>query len=421
MNQFISKPSKIVFIAMLAHVSMSRADLLVDSSTMLNLRNAYIDRDYKQTGAPISRAGGWTQGADLQFKSGYTQGPINFGFDISAQYAVRLDGGGGRGPDSVIPYSHTQTRQATDYGHAAPTLKMKMSNTEFRLGELRPLLPVAYIDDSRQLITTFQGWQIESKDIQRLSLTLGKYSSIVGRNSSNRENIGLSAPSSEPSDKGLLFAGGTYTFTPWISGTYFYGQLEDIYQQHYAGLALNNQIGNGFTLKTDLRYYNSHEIGKALNGVIDNQAYGVMTSLKKNGHSFGFGYQRMLGDTAFPLLNGYAASPYLVNWSPTGFAKAQEASWQVRYDFDFFSLGLPGLKFMTRFIKGSNIVQTNTSQEGSEWEATTSIGYVIQSGTFKDVAFEWRHIDQKVDFSTGRLAPQHYDENRLITTYTLRF
>lgn len=410
-----------IFFALINYTNMAYAGLFSTSNTTISLRNAYIDRDYKQRNAPLSRVGGWTQGADVQFKSGYTQGPIRFGLDVSAQYAIRLDGGGGRGPDTIIPYSETKTRQATDYGHVASTLKAKISETEFKVGEFRPVLPVAHFDDSRQLITSFQGWQIESREILPLTLTLGKYSSVVGRNSSDRENISLSGADTAQTSDGLLFAGGKYSFTPWISGTYFYGRLEDIYQQHYAGLALNNNLGHGYTLKTDFRYFDSRENGKALNGTIDNQVYGVMTSLKKSGHSLGLGYQRMLGYSAFPLLNGYAASPYLVNWSPTGFSKAHETSWQLRYDYDFVTLGVPGLKFMSRFIRGSNIDSINANQKGSEWEATTSIGYVIQSGDFKDLAFEWRHIDQRANYSMSKVAPQHYDENRLITTYTFRF
>lgn len=421
MNQQTKFGSVILTCTTLAYSALTTADVITESNTLLAFRNAYIDRDYKQNEAPISRAGSWTQGADLQFKSGYTEGPVKFGLDLSAQYAIRLDGGGGRGPDTIIPYSESKKQQASDYGHAAPTLKSKISETELKIGEFRPLLPVASIDDSRQLTTTFQGWQIESKELQKLNLTIGKYKTIVGRNSSNRESIRLSGSNSKEDSNGLLFAGGTYTLTPWLSGTYFYGQLEDIYQQHYFGLALNNNIGEGFTLKTDLRYYNSEDDGKALNGNVDNHYYGMMSSLKKSGHSIGIGYQRMLGETGFPLLNGYAAAPFLVNWSPTAFAKRGETSWQIRYDYDFATLGIPGLKFMNRLIKGANIHRANTDEKGSEWEVTTSIGYVIQSGSLKNLTLEWRHIGQDTNYSTSKAAPQRYSENRLITSYSFKF
>ncbi len=41
----------------------------------------------------------WGQGIIATFKSGFTQGPVGFGVDCIAQYAVRLDGG--RGPSGL--------------------------------------------------------------------------------------------------------------------------------------------------------------------------------------------------------------------------------------------------------------------------------------------------------------------------------
>ena len=54
--------------------------------------------------------------------------------------------------------------------------------------------------------------------------------------------------------------------------------------------------------------------------------------MRKGGHGFGVGYQRMLGDSTFPTLNGFAPQPYLVNWSAVAFIKPNESSWQARYD-----------------------------------------------------------------------------------------
>jgi hypothetical protein len=41
----------------------------------------------------------WGQGIIATFESGFTQGPVGFGVDCIAQYAVRLDGG--RGPSGL--------------------------------------------------------------------------------------------------------------------------------------------------------------------------------------------------------------------------------------------------------------------------------------------------------------------------------
>ncbi|MDR3564037.1 MAG: OprD family outer membrane porin, partial [Negativicutes bacterium] len=327
----------------------AQAAFLEDTNGGVGFRNFYDDRDFKQDHAPISRAGSWSQGFDFRLNSGYTEGTVKFGVDASAQYAYRLDGGGGRGPDTILPYDATHKEQVRDYGRAGVTGKMKFSKTEVKVGELRPMLPVVSMDDSRQLVTTYQGAMVESKEVEGLTLTGGRITEISGRAQSDRQKLYLSnGPDIQHRSDGLNFGGATYSLSPTLSATYFYGQLEDIYQQHYLGLTKTNDLGNGFGLKTDVRYYHNSEDGKAMYGEIDNRSYGAMTTLKEGGHSIGVGYQRMVGDSAFPLLNGYAPAPYLINWSTLGFFKANETSWQVRYDYDFAALGVPGLKLMTR-------------------------------------------------------------------------
>ncbi len=66
------------------------------------LRNAYIKRDYRD-GLPDKAE--WGQGIIATFESGFTQGPVGFGVDGIAQYAVRLDGGRGRSGAGGIDFS----------------------------------------------------------------------------------------------------------------------------------------------------------------------------------------------------------------------------------------------------------------------------------------------------------------------------
>ncbi|MDV7214310.1 OprD family outer membrane porin, partial [Azotobacter beijerinckii] len=39
----------------------------------------------------------------------------------------------------------------------------------------------------------------------------------------------------------------------------------------------------------------------------------------------------------------------------SSYDNARERSWQLRYDYNFVGLGVPGMTFMTRYIRGSNI------------------------------------------------------------------
>lgn len=421
-NWLVGSMGAVGLMGMFASIS-AQADFIDDRQVSLGLRNFYIDRDFKQHDAPKSRVGSWTQGFDFRAISGYTEGTVQFGLDVSAQYAYRLDGGGGRGPDTIIPYDDSKGEQVRDYGRAALTAKMRYSKTELKIGEHRPTLPVAFYDDSRQLITTYHGFMLESREVDKLTLTAGRFTEISSRESSNREKMYLfNGPDIQRRSDGLNFAGATYAFTPSLSATYFYGQLEDIYQQQYLGATHNADLGNGFGLKTDLRYFDNREDGKALYGDIDNRSYGAMTTLRKGAHAIGVGYQRMLGDSTFPTLNGYAPQPYLVNWSTVAFVKPNESSWQLRYDLDFASYGVPGLKLMTRYMRGTGIDRGNNDlDQNVESERNIFLSYVVQSGPLKGVGFEWRNIDVKTRYGNGAASGADYKENRLITSYTFKF
>lgn len=78
------------------------------------------------------------------------------------------------------------------------------------------------------------------------------------------KNYLMNGPDIKRRSDGLNFAGVTYQFTAGLSGTYFYGQMENIYKQHYLGLTDVFELGAGYSLKTDMRYYYNGDHGDAL-------------------------------------------------------------------------------------------------------------------------------------------------------------
>jgi hypothetical protein len=174
-------------------------------------------------------------------------------------------------------------------------------------------------------------------------------------------------------------------------------------------------LGNGYKLKTDLRYFNNNEDGNALNGEIDNRSYGALFSLLKGAHMFGLSYQRMLGDSVFPTMNGYIPQPYLVHWSSLGFVRPDEKSWGARYSYDFAGMGMPGLKFYTRYIKGTNWDRGGNLSDNQESERFLGLSYVVQSGALAGLGLDLRNIDVKQKYGYD------YNEFRVATTYTWKF
>ncbi|MCY1291587.1 Porin-like protein NicP [compost metagenome] len=393
----------------------THAGLIDDASLDGSLRNFYMLRDYRQDNAPQSRAGSWSQAVIARLRSGYSEGTIGVGVDLTGMYALKLDGGAGTSNDGSLPFDARTGNPADDYGRSGATLKLRHSKSTLKVGLLEPRLPVIFQDDVRVLPQTFEGVLLESQELARFKLTAGQLWNTSTRASSNRESFYLAGhPASQDSDE-LNFAGIDAQWRPGLSTSYWFANLRDIYDQHYLGGNFSQPLGAGTTLLGTLSYFHNEESGQAVSGRIDNSAYGARLGIRHAGHTLSASYQRMLGEDMFPMLLGSTPQPYLVNWVTNGgFFFAGERSWQLRYDYDFSALGIPGLSLMTRYTKGTDIRRAN-SGDGHEYERDTDIGYTIQSGPLKSLAFLLR---------TSTVRSSHagdFDEVRFIASYPLKF
>jgi len=137
-----------------------------------------------------------------------------------------------------------------------------------------------------------------------------------------------------------------------------------------------------------------------------------MVSYGLGNHKFGLGLQDMSGDTGFAYIDG--SDPFLINFVQINdFANADERSWQARYDYNFAGIGVPGLTFMTRYIRGDDARIAGSDDRGGEWERDIEFKYVVQSGPLKDLYVRVRNASFRSDFARDA------DENRVIVGYTL--
>lgn len=135
-------------------LSVTYADFFKDQKLSVDLRNFYIEREFKDV--ETENIGSWSQAFMGRYESGYTNTPIQLGVDASAQYALRLNNHNVSRADTIILYDLDTGRQDRDYAKFGATLKLKYNKTELKIGELLPKNPIVYIDDSRQLLTTYQ-------------------------------------------------------------------------------------------------------------------------------------------------------------------------------------------------------------------------------------------------------------------------
>ncbi len=389
----------------------ANAAFIEDSTASLTARNFYLNRDFRQSGAAQAKAEEWTQGFIAQFNSGYSEGPIGFGVDALAELGIKLDSSRDRRGTGLLPFGPTSQEPVDDYSELGLTGKMRLSDTELHVGTLMPILPLAYYSDTRLLPSTFTGAMLTSREIDRLTFTAGRLTHANGRDSAGNDDISYAGQSSAHLD---LF-GGDYQVNRNLTLRYHHGELDDIYRQQFAGVIHTLPLGDALSLRSDLRYFDSRDIGAGKAGNIDNRNVNGMFTLSVGFHRFAAAFQRLSGDSAFPVID--TGTPYvtnLVTYNP--FTKINEKSWQLRYEYDFAGMGIPGLSFMTRYVAGSDI-HSRATRNGREWERDTDIGYIVQSGPLKGVNVRWRNVT----FRSGNGLTQDLDENRLIVAYTMKF
>ena len=392
-------------------MSAAAEGFLEDSKATLNLRNAYFNRNFTNPNNAQGKAEEWTQSFILDARSGFTQGTVGFGIDMLGLYSQKLDGGKGTGGTQLLPV-HDDGRPADNFGRLGVALKAKVSKTELKVGEWMPVLPILRSDDGRSLPQTFRGGQITSTEINGLSLYGGQFRGNSPRNDASMEDMSMNGRGAFTSDR-FNFGGGEYAFNDKRTQVgVWYAELTDIYQQQYFNLSHSQPIGD-WTLGANLGFFTGKEDGSAQAGDLDNKTAFALLSAKYGGNTFYVGLQKLGGDDAWMRVNGTSGGTLANDSYNASYDNAKERSWQVRHDYNFVALGVPGLTMMNRYISGDN-VHTATTSDGKEWGRESELAYTVQSGPLKNLNVKWRNATIRRDFSTNE-----FDEKRLFISYPI--
>lgn len=391
--------------------TVQAAGFVDDAKVSLNLRNYYFNRNYINHSGPRldgndqSQAEGWTQSFILDARSGFTEGTVGFGLDVLGLYSIKLDGNETAANSQLLPM-HDDGDPASDYGRTAVAAKARISKTELKVGEWFAVLPILRADDGRSLPQTFRGAQITSNEIDGLSLYGGQFRGNSQRHDSGMEDMSYAGIESDR----FNFGGGEYRFNgnSTMVGLW-HARLEDIYQQSYLQLTHSQPVGD-WVLGVNLGYISGKDEGSAKAGDLDNKVYQGSFSARTGSNTFTFAYQRLGGDTKFMRVDGASGGTLVNDGFTASFDSPEERSWQLRHDYNFAGLGIPGLTLMNRYMSGSHI---NGVSGNEEWARESELAYTIQDGTLKNLSVRWRNSDIRRDVG------QDFHENRLIINYPL--
>lgn len=392
----------------------TNADFIDDSQVQLKLKNFYLDRQIKDN--PAGNWGSWSQGVTLDAKSGYHDigAGIQVGADLLVQHAFKLNARD-KNADFILPHDGKESKD--NFGKVGATLKAKVSQTELKVGELLPVSPVLVFDPSRQLLTTFGGAWLESKEIKDTKLTLAYIDSINNRYDNQFRGLTKFAPPAYDNGAeadGMWIAGVDHQFTPEIGGSYWYADVQDIYTQHYVGTSYKTKLGEKAKLDSHVRYFDNSESGDKLYGEIDNQALSVGAKVNYGSHTVGLSYQQMFGDSAFPTLGGWVPQPYLANWGVATFTNADEKSYGLTYGYDFSELGAKGLNATAVYMIGKDATFRGVKNQDSD-ELNLIVNYTVPEGKLKGLGVQAMYIDADFDYKSD------LQEYRTAVTYSYKF
>ncbi|MEY9331988.1 hypothetical protein ABH911_002299 [Pseudomonas protegens] len=365
-----------------------------DSSLKVLLRNAYINRDYKD-GNPDKAE--WGQGFIGTFSSGFTQGTVGVGVDAFGLYALRLDGGKGRSGAGGIDFfkQGDSGSAADDLAKAGAAVKFRFSNTVLTYGDQMPALPVLNYDNSRLLPESYTGTLITSKEIKGLELNAGHFTAESRKSAEGRDSGGL---------KSINVLGGSYQFNEQFKGALYASDVEDVLKKQYINLNYVFPLATDQSLTLDFNGYRTEldksYAEKAKAGGEDNKIWSLAATYAMGPHSFTLAHQRSTGDSHLGYAyGGYQRGQnrvgdggntiYLANSYWSDFNAEDERSWQLGYGLDFGAFGVPGLTYNVAYVRGDNIT-TSTSTGGSEREIFNQFKYVVQSGPAKDLSVKVR-------------------------------
>ncbi len=423
----IFRRASLVLSALYCACQTAQAAFIHDGSGSLELRNFYFDRDFHGDSATQSRRSEWAQGFMLRLQSGYTDGVVGFGLDAAGMLGLKLDSSPDRSGSGLLPRG-SDKRAADDYAKAVATFKARLAQSELKAGGLSPQLPLLASNSSRLFPQWFNGVQLVSKDLDRFTFTLLQVNATKLRDSTDYEDLTAMAQqgaySATATSDRLRYAGVDYQPLNNLTLSLHTSVLEDLFRRDFAGFKFKTRLGPGDVF-TEWRWFNARKQGRALLGGVDNQTLSTNFGYSVQGHTFSGGYQKVRGDTAYAYVGG--TDTYLFSEQQVStFALANERAWMLRYDFNFAAVGIPGLTFNVRYVKGDQVDPQRIASvkgrtlaagggEGREWERTTDITYVVQSGALRNVSLRWRNASMRSNFADAA------DENRVIVGYTFEF
>ena len=384
-----------------------------DSSFNIFNRVLYMNRDFRNgpNGASTSaNPAGYREetglGIRLLYESGFTQGTVGVGVDAHSLSSIKIDSG--RGRYGTGQFAQTDDGRGDDtQSEVGGAIKFRISDTVLKYGNQFVASPVFSTDDSRILPEVATGTYLVSNEIDGLELSAGRFTAMSSQTGTSRDDI------NGKGEAGLKYAnivGASYSFTDDLSAAFHASDVEDYWKKYYGNVNYNLALAEEQALNFDFNIYKTDYDKQYTNTASDedNTIWSLAGAYSLGAHTFTLAHQRASGDRGYDYGVDGGGTIWLANSVQySDFYQKDEKSWQARYDINMASYGVPGLSFMTRYIRGT------AADSYTERELDIEAKYVIQEGAAKDLSFRIRNAFYR-DNAQGDV-----NDFRLIVEYPL--
>lgn len=332
---------------------------------------------------------------------------VRLGIDSFNSYSLKINSS----QDPYYQYNNKKNESDVYYDSlqsSGRTFKGSYSKTNFKLGTLFPNKIDNTFEDDIYLVNSFEGFQINTNQIKKLNLTMGRITSkddFTNLNLSTSKNVGFNTSVK----KGVYsnFLGSLYKINDNIRLSYYLEEFDNN-KYNYLTLDYHYHLSESDTIKF-LFNHSFSDKNEEENYV--NNSFGSNIIYKNKTNSFGIGYQLINGTTNISYFD--SSDSYLNNYSQTLSSSVySEKVLQLRHDYNFDSLGISGIVLTNRYVKGFDISRNDVVEDGSEWQRNTVVSYKFKEGKSKNLTIK---IKSKSYRST--LTQNNTDEFHIIASY----
>ncbi|WP_347455188.1 OprD family outer membrane porin [Acinetobacter thermotolerans] len=447
MNKF--KLAILPMMVLMVNTSVNAEGLIEDSKLDLMNRNFYFYRDFREgafntaganTQVPVSEKEGyrseWAHGIVAQFQSGFTDTPIQLGFNFHAMGALKLYSDEFKTGTNILEFDGVTGDTKETNGEFGGALKFKYKDTTLTYGDQFPNTPVIAVSTVRLLPSTVTGISVQDKSFDNLTINAAHFYRMNPVDTTENLNYfttdyattGINANS-------ISYLGGSYKHND-VTYTAYASELEDVWNQYFIGANITYKLpkeGHAIRLAT-ANYYNT-DTGDKKYGDIDALALSALVGYQYQNHTLSLGYQQIIGDDPFDWVGfkTMGANTSILNAAQFAtFSESKEKSVQAKYDVDFTPYGVQGLSLMARYLYGWDIDKIKSNPiyligaekdnagkvDYTHWERDITLGYKVPTGFAKGLDIKLRQATHR---ATKGYRYNDIDELRVILEYPLSF